>query len=684
MIKLFSDTPWYIYFLCLAAGIGLSYLLYSRRNDNISGKLHKLLFIIRSSAITLICLLLTNIFLKHYANRTEKPLIILAVDNSGSLMATKDSMSYKLNITERITEIKNKLGDNYDVQTILFGEKTRKSDSLDFSDKQTDLGQLFESVNNNYAGSNTGAMILLSDGIYNKGSDPAFMTEKINFPVYTIALGDTSTRKDAWISKINHNQVSYLGNRFTAEAVIKASRLNGKNLKVSFLKNKQLLSEQSIRINSDNFITNLIFNAEADVPGVQKYDIIIERDPEEENMRNNSMSFILEVIDNRDKILLLAEAPHPDVAAVANAIESMKNYELVKDLSNTKGAELKSFHLVILHGVSPEHKRIIESCKVNKIPYWVILTSYNGDLNELRISNTIDKTNDSEPVINNTFGLFSVSDELKKLIADLPAVKTPFGKYTLSNNAQTLLQQKIGSVNTGDPLLFFTDQNDQKTAVFIGDGLWKWRLRNYQETKNFNAFHELISKSIQFLAVKSDKSFFRIFTEKIIFENERVELRAEVYNKSYELITEPDVNLILKNSEGKTFTYTFSKQTNQYTLNLGFLPPGEYTYEAGTKIINELHSKKGIIVVKPLLSEKINNTANHRLLELLSLKTGGKKFLLNETDQLTDIIKRNENIKPVTYSQNETSDLIDLKWLFAIIISLFTAEWFIRKYSGAI
>ena len=47
-----------------------------------------------------------------------------------------------------------------------------------------------------------------------------------------------------------------------------------------------------------------------------------------------------------------------------------------------------------------------------------------------------------------------------------------------------------------------------------------------------------LAKIVQYLSVKSwIKSFFRVFTKKIINENEPIEFTAEVYNQSYELVT---------------------------------------------------------------------------------------------------------------------------------------------------
>jgi hypothetical protein len=40
---------------------------------------------------------------------------------------------------------------------------------------------------------------------------------------------------------------------------------------------------------------------------------------------------------------------------------------------------------------------------------------------------------------------------------------------------------------------------------------------------------------------------------------------------------------------------------------------------------------------------------------------------------------KNEQLKPITYTQSSTSLLIDLKWLFFFIVILLATEWFFRK-----
>jgi len=55
--------------------------------------------------------------------------------------------------------------------------------------------------------------------------------------------------------------------------------------------------------------------------------------------------------------------------------------------------------------------------------------------------------------------------------------------------------------------LIYSEINGVKNANFLGDGLWKWKMRDYVDHNNHNLFNELISKTVQYLSVKADKSF---------------------------------------------------------------------------------------------------------------------------------------------------------------------------------
>jgi hypothetical protein len=231
--------------------------------------------------------------------------------------------------------------------------------------------------------------------------------------------------------------------------------------------------------------------------------------------------------------------------------------------------------------------------------------------------------------------------------------------------------------------MMFTQSGEKKTGIICGEGIWRWRLQDYAEHNNQNIFNELIDKTVQYLSAKIDKSFFRVISKNNFYENEPVEFEAEVYNDSYELINDPEVSVSITNADGKKFPFTFSKTTNAYRLNAGVFPPGNYRYEAKVKVGAKMYSEHGEFSVSALQVETTNTIADHQLLYSLAKKSGGELVYPDQLDKLAEILNAREDIKPVSHSEKKLSDLINLKWIFFLLLSLISLEWFARKINGA-
>src|SRR4029077_21060258 len=160
---------------------------------------------------------------------------------------------------------------------------------------------------------------------------------------------------------------------------------------------------------------------------------------------------------------------------------------------------------------------------------------------------------------------------------------TPFGSYQLSPSANVLLFQKIQSTNTNYPLIAFNSSGSQKVCVIAGEGIFRWRMQDYADHKSHQFFDELITKTVQYLAIKEDKNFFRLHSPNSFKDDEPIEMDAELYNPSYQLINDPEVTITITNSENKTFSFTFNRTSNAYHLNAGQLQAGTYHYSAQVK-----------------------------------------------------------------------------------------------------
>jgi hypothetical protein len=119
-------------------------------------------------------------------------------------------------------------------------------------------------------------------------------------------------------------------------------------------------------------------------------------------------------------------------------------------------------------------------------------------------------------------------------------------------------------------------------------------------------------------------------------------------------------------------------------LDAGALPAGEYSYDASTKLGNQTLTAKGRFTVKPLNLETRQSAADHKLLAAIAKQSGGQMLMPSQIGQLAGLIRKNDNIKTVVYEDKHYSDLVDVKWVFIVILALLSAEWFMRKREGEI
>ena len=107
-------------------------------------------------------------------------------DNSKSLILNRDSSYYKNQYKKDIDALLEKLRNSYDLKYLQFSESTTTDSVLDYSGSTTDISSIFPEVISRFSGMNLGAVIIATDGIYNRGVNPGY-SNNLNFPVYSIA-----------------------------------------------------------------------------------------------------------------------------------------------------------------------------------------------------------------------------------------------------------------------------------------------------------------------------------------------------------------------------------------------------------------------------------------------------------------------------------------------------------------
>ncbi len=693
-IQFLTELPTWWVLICLAAGFLYAFLLYRKDSafDSIHPWLRRLLFALRGILVFFLALLLLTPLLKTLTREKEKPVIIIAQDNTQSIVINKDSSFYRNEYKKQFREFADGLKDKFDVKELNWGDKVSDGIDFSFSEKQTDFSTLFSVINDRYEDRNIGAIIIAGDGLYNRGSSPVYDEEILKVPYFTIALGDTTVRKDLLISKVNYNKTVYLGNSFPLEITVDARRLSGSSTNLTVKQDSSTLFTRQISVSGNKFSQMVPVVMDAKKTGIVHYKIELSSVSGEVSTVNNVRDIYVEVIESKQKVLVVGNAPHPDLGAIKLSLESSRNYTVKIVTAEQFDGNVNEYNLVVLHNLpSTAHpvKDLISKINTSSVPVWYILGTqvsvplFNSLATGLEIKDNIDKSNPVEARVNSNFSLFTVSSDMEQKISSFPELLTPFGKFRSTANNAVLLNQQIGSVSTDQPLQVFNQSASQKTGVLAGEGIWKWRLSDYSANGNFDVFNEWLLKSVQNLSVKENKTHFRLISRNNIDENEQVVFDAEVYNDNYELINTPDVNMVITNSAGKSFPYVFSKTERAYNLNAGFMAAGDYKYKATVKVSDKSYSSSGQFTITLLQAEQTESVADHELMNALAQKNGGEMFYPGQLDQLKALLLKRDDMKTVSYSHYKLRDLVDVKAIFFILLGLLSLEWFLRKRAGS-
>jgi hypothetical protein len=684
-----ESSPAFI-LVCLAISVGYGFLLYTSKHPW-TKTINWILFAGRTTLVFLLSFLLLGPIIKQINNILEKPVFVVLQDNSVSVKETTDSVSLKA-LNTSVDFLKKSLSENgYDVaHKSLSGDEAKQ---ILFNAPTSDIHGGLRKIANQYEGKSIGGVLLLSDGIYNAGLSPLYAN--YNFPVYTVGVGDTTQRKDIVLKDLVYNKIAYQGNKFLLRAEILVKGFSNQNISISLVHAGKLV--ERVNRNSGNEQLLIVdFNPQAAEQGIQRFDVQIEVKTSEHNSKNNRATAFVEVVEGKKKILIVAASPHPDVKALRSVIERNSNYDFLLHIPGIQETEPKNLQptaidLVIFHQ-SPDKRgrtrELFQRFSKSKTSLFII-AGQQTDLNvltqsdvPLKFEQTPRQLDDVMPVINPIFSSFLISADANTVFAGFPPVWVPFAKMQVPASAGILLFQRVGSLTTEKPLLWIDAPDNRKIAIMLADGLWQWRLEEYSKEERTEAFDEVFGKLIQYLSTTDDKSKFKSYPVKQQFSDaEPIVVESQVYNEIYEPVYGNTISLEVADEMGKKRQFNYVTTPGNARYEIGGLKEGVYRYKSSTEINGKKEEVRGQFLVTAQQAELQNLTADFDLLRKLSTSTGGKFYKTSEMEKLSADLSKKEASGTI-HSEEKFDSLLNLKWVFFLLLTLASIEWFLRKYFG--
>ena len=684
--------PIWMIIVSLLAGLAAAGLLYFRNKKQHYGKaLNAILFALRTLIVGLVVLLLFNPLIRQKFSSVETPTLILAHDNSASVALCKDSAYYKTEYLAQFERFRNDLNADFQVDEYVFGEEMRDFENLDFSDQLTDLSSVLKTLDRRYYKRNVGAVLLFSDGIYNRGFEPELLAENFPYPIHTVVLGDTVAYPDLAIRDVHYNKVVSLGATFPVRVTVAARDLAGQKAQLTLSEGGRVIEKREVEIPSNRFSKEIDFMLDATKKGVMPIDIEISGIEGEEQLLNNVRHIFVEVLDQKYKLLCVAASPHPDLSALRSVLND--NYEVDFCFGKEPLPDFANYDLVILHQV-PSVRTDFAALqaqleKNSKMPVLFVIgneTDRDG-LNKLQKvfdlrSGATNTLMDVKAHLNPAFSTFTFDAKADALIAKYPPLALPHLEINTLMSHDDLLLQEVMGVKSGLPLLSFATDK-RKMGFMFGTNLWRWRLFEYYQSKNHDVFDEMFSKTLKYLLLSANDGS-AIYAKETYFSNEPVVITAELRNPNNELVTEPDLNIQIVNKlTNEIYDYTFSKRDHDYYLNAGLLPEGLYQYKVETQMGERKISVNGTFSVVAIGIEAQQLTADIDRMRSLARLTNGNCYTARDLQQLSADLHNDSRITSVEHHESRFEDLIHSKWIFFVLIGLAAVEWLLRKMFGS-
>ncbi len=577
---------------------------------------------------------------------------------------------------------------------------------LSFREGSTNFSEIFSFIKNKKE--NIASVAIVSDGVITEGANPLFNAEKLNIPIFTIGVGDTTKRNDVLIKNILHNEFIYAGTPTTISASVLNRGFGNKPAVISLYEGGRLLEQRTFDLSTDG-TQNETFTYIPKTGGEKKLALELNDHEGEFTFENNKSVFYINVLSNKVKVLILTGSPSPDLSFIKNSLEEDKNLS-VKSLTQTApgkyieninaATELDSAQVLILlgfpsKGTGAELLNRVKNAVTSMGKPFLLVLEDNTDLNRLRtlqpelpftIQNIDNGFSEVQPVVQNNENenplIQNESDNPAGSWNNLPPVFMTNAEMSAKPESEVIVKTRLNNVALNTPMIVSRRIGTKRSIAVLAGGIWRWKLQT--ATKKLTLFDSFIHNSVKWLRSTEEQKQVSVKTSKKLYAlGEPVEFSAEVYDASYNPVADAEVNVTITYNGKKDEVILNSLGSGLYEGTYQTAQTGDFTFNGKASRNNKsLGTDGGSFNIGEVDIEQLNPVADYEFLASLADNTGGKYFYYTDMNAVYPFLKNiRQNASKEKTEVNEIR-LWSNEWLLIIVIVLLGTEWFIRKQSG--
>jgi len=269
-----------------------------------------------------LALLLNPSWLATSQSEKGRPRLRVLVDTSESMATADVDGGPRLSRVTVLAEAASRsLASDFEVELLAFDESVRPVTAaalggLKATGQVTAVaGALTQTVQE--MGQSAGAVLLLSDGAENASDDPsapgnaAGLAKALGVPLFTVTSGSTSSGKDLSIEASSPRELAFAGQKLTVTAFVRHRGFAGAVVQAALSDGQRQLEQKDVELGAAQR-ASVSFEVAQDKPGVYLYELEVGSSPEEITRLNNRATFVLTVVKDAIRVLVLEGKPYWD------------------------------------------------------------------------------------------------------------------------------------------------------------------------------------------------------------------------------------------------------------------------------------------------------------------------------------------------------------------------------------
>jgi hypothetical protein len=703
----------FLFIVALIAAGAFSYWSYRRTTPAVSPTLRTILAGLRFAALALIILLLFDPSVRRTHVEIHEPDLLFLIDNSASIPFVEgdNAREHLLQTFERTPSATRSMPAHAFAGTSRsIGTLRDARDSLSLQGTRTNMAAAIDAIRTS-AGRATRGVVLISDGLYNSGRNPAFAADDSPIPIHTVVAGDTSAFVDVIMREVSTNEIASSDTELPVRARIVSEGFAGRQATVTVFDGTARVASESIQLRGDGTEQTVDLYVIPSTPGLKRYVVHVTEMEGEASHRNNARAITVRVVDSRRRVLIIGGGPDPDLGALRQSLARDGEVEIETRIQRTPQtfyegtlpSDFSSFDLVVLAGFpSPGTPTsviatVVEGVSTARSPV-LFLAGRTLNVEGIRVlgdavspalptGGSMTRM-EALPVLTTTGTSHPVTATVVESAATwsrLPPLLQFEASWRASADASVLLES--GGRTTGGPLLVVRSRGGARHAALLAADSWRWRTVSPSISGAEALYDRLLDNIVQWLVSPEDARLVRVDPSQDHFEGtESVRFTGEVYDERLAPVEDAEVEVEIRPDDGSASQIPMRAEgRGRYRLDAGSLPEGTYQYTATARRAGEaLGSDSGVFSVGALELEYLHTRADVATMHQIAARSGGRAVTLAELPSLVDELLRSPSFTPEREHIVRESSLRHVLIVLIVIVLLLAAEWVLRRRSGMV